>query len=65
LQRFGGRGVTSVEVRKLFGDANDVCVIYDLVTDTPAGTIPSAAWYKIGAGKITSVQVFFDARPLA
>jgi len=44
--------------------ADDACVISDLVTDTPAGAIPTAAWYTIVAGKITLVRVFFDARPL-
>ncbi len=57
--------VKAAEEQKVFVDGNDVCVIYDLVTATPAGTAPTAEWYHLRNGKISSVRVFFDARPFA
>ncbi|SRR5260370_14908439 len=57
--------VKSAEEQKVFVDGDDVCVIYDLVTNTPAGTAPTAEWYHVRDGKISAVRVFFDARPFA
>ena len=57
--------VKAAEKRKVFVDGDDVCVIYDLVTDSPAGTAPVAEWYRVRDGKIAAVRVFFDARPFA
>jgi ketosteroid isomerase-like protein len=57
--------VKAAEEQKVFVDGNDVCVVYDLVTNTPAGTAPTAEWYHIRNGKISAVRVFFDARPFA
>jgi hypothetical protein len=57
--------VNAAEEQKVFVDGNDVCVIYDLVTNTPAGAAPTAEWYHIREGKISAVRVFFDARPFA
>ncbi|MGZ6562428.1 MAG: nuclear transport factor 2 family protein [Solirubrobacteraceae bacterium] len=64
LRRFQARGVQGVDIRRVFSDGHDVCLIYDLVTNTPAGTIPSAGWYQLRGGKIAPVRAFFDARPL-
>lgn len=64
LRRFHARGVQGVDIRLVFSDGDDVCIIYDLVTNMPAGTIPSAGWYQLRDGKIASVRAFFDARPL-
>ena len=63
------RGLASilkaVETRKVFVDGADVCTIYDLVTNTPAGTAPVAEWYQVRGDKIAMIRVFFDARPFA
>jgi limonene-1,2-epoxide hydrolase len=64
LRRFQARGVQGVDIRRVFSDGDDVCIIYHLVTNTPVGTIPSAGWYQIRDGKIASARAFFDARPL-
>jgi limonene-1,2-epoxide hydrolase len=56
--------VEGAEVHKTIADGDDVCVIYDLVTNTPAGTIPTAGWFQLRDGKIASIRAFFDARPL-
>lgn len=57
--------IKSIELRKLFVDGQDVCVIYDLVTNTPAGTAPIAEWYHVDGDKISAIRAFFDARPFA
>jgi ketosteroid isomerase-like protein len=49
---------------EVFAEGDDVCIIYDLVTKTPRASIPTAGWYKVRDGKITSVRAFFDPRPL-
>lgn len=57
--------VVEVRKKKTFVDENDACFLYDLVTSTPAGTVPCAEWIHSEQGKVKSIQVFFDARPFA
>jgi ketosteroid isomerase-like protein len=57
--------VAKVDQHRTFGEGEDVCVIYDLITTNPEARIPTAGWYRVRDGKITSVRAFFDARPLA
>jgi len=57
--------VERVEPKKMFVDGEDVCMLYDMVTNTPAGTAFISEWYKVKGGKIASVRVVFDARPFA
>ncbi len=57
--------ITEVRKKKTFVDKMDICVLYDLVTNTPAGTVPCAEWIHADHGKVKSIQVFFDARPFA
>lgn len=57
--------VVEVKMKKTFVDGNDACFLYDLVTSTPAGTVPCAEWIHSEQGKVKSIQVFFDARPFA
>ena len=57
--------VVEVRKKKTFVDENDACFLYDLVTSTPAGTVPCAEWIHSEEGKVKSIQVFFDARPFA
>src|SRR5262245_41515419 len=48
------------DVKKVFVDGNEVCVIYDFVTDTPAGAVPIVEWLRVHDGQIASVTLFFD-----
>jgi ketosteroid isomerase-like protein len=48
------------DVKKVFADGADVCVIYDFVTDTAAGAVPIVEWLGIEDGRIASVALFFD-----
>ncbi len=57
--------VERVEPKKMFVDGDDVCLLYDLVTNTPAGTSFVAEWHHIEKGKISQVHTVFDARPFA
>jgi ketosteroid isomerase-like protein len=58
------RIVERADQREVFGEGENVCIIYDLVTHTPAARIPTAGWYRVRAGKIAAVRAFFDPRPL-
>lgn len=57
--------VDRVDLHKVFVDGDDVCVLYDLVTHTPAGTAFIAEWHHVTNGTIDKIRVVFDARPFA
>jgi len=57
--------VERVDIKKMFVDGNDVCLLYDLVTNTPAGTSFVCEWMQVKDEKIASIRVVFDARPFA
>ena len=52
------------DVPKWTPDGDDVCILYDLVTNDPPDTIPTVGWYRVKDGKVVSVRAFFDPRPL-
>ena len=50
------------DVKKAFVEGNDVCLFYDI---TMANVIVfCAGWYQLSNGKIRSVRVVFDPRPV-
>jgi hypothetical protein len=57
--------IQRIDLKKVFVDGEDVCVLYDMVTNTPAGTAFIAEWYQVSGGKIAALRVVFDARPFA
>ena len=57
--------IERVDTKKMFVDGNDVCLLYDLVTKSPAGTAFVAEWHRISGEKIAAIRVVFDARPFA
>jgi ketosteroid isomerase-like protein len=59
LRRLGPIWVRS-DVKKVFVDGDEVCVIYDFVTDSAAGSVPIVEWLRIEGGRIASVKLFFD-----
>jgi ketosteroid isomerase-like protein len=67
LQSVGklARIVTGTDVKRVLADGDDVVTIYDLHTNTPAGTSNIAEWATVKNGKIAEMRVFFDARPFA
>jgi ketosteroid isomerase-like protein len=54
--------VKGIEVHQVIADGDDVCVMYDLLTN--AGAVPSTGWYRIREGKVAAVRAFFDPRLL-
>ena len=55
---------SDIVTRKVFVDGPDVLTWFDLHT-TVASPVPVANWLHIEDGRITSLQVAFDARELA
>jgi hypothetical protein len=57
--------VKGVEQRRVFGEGDDVCIVYDLLlTKTQASPVPMANWYRVRHGRIVAICAFFDARAL-
>ena len=57
--------VKGTDVKKVLADGDDVVTIYDLRTNTPAGTSAIAEWATVKDGKIAELRAYFDARPFA
>jgi hypothetical protein len=57
--------VERVDMKKMFVDGDDVCLLYDMVTRTPVGTAFIAEWHRVKGDKIAAIRVVFDARPFA
>ncbi len=51
------------DVKKVFADADEACVLYD--TATPAATVFMCSWYRVEEGKIAFIRTVFDPRPFA
>jgi len=50
------------DVKKVFAEGNDVCVLYDV---TLSGVkVFTCGWYQVNDGKIRSLKVVFDPRPV-
>jgi limonene-1,2-epoxide hydrolase len=50
------------DVKKVFADGDDVCLLCDL--SIAGQTIFLCSWYRVERGKIRSLRVLFDPRPL-
>lgn len=50
------------DVKKVFADGGDVCLLSDISMGEPAVFVCS--WYKVEGGKIRSLRVVFDPRPV-
>jgi ketosteroid isomerase-like protein len=55
--------VDRVDIHKVIDRGDDVCVMYDLITQQ-GDAIPTVGWYEVREGKVASVRAFFDPRPL-
>jgi len=56
LRKYQGK----YDVKKVFADGADVCVLYDLKTTGP--TVFMSSWYQVRDGKIVSIHSIFDPR---
>ena len=51
------------DIKKVFVDGSDVCLLYDFVT--PKVITFFSSWYQVKDGKISSIQTVFDPRAFA
>jgi ketosteroid isomerase-like protein len=58
------RITTGIDIRKVFVAGNDVLTWFELSTSV-AEPVPVANWMHVEDGKITSIEVAFDARGIA
>ena len=49
------------DIHRIFVDGDEACIIYDFVTDTPVGALPSVEWIALRDGKIKSVRLIFHS----
>src|SRR5207249_11535527 len=54
--------VERVEPRGTFADGDDVCILYDMVTNTPAGPAFICDWYRARGDQIRSIRAVVDGR---
>lgn len=47
-------------VKRAFADGAEVCLIYDFVTDTAAGAVPTVEWLRVEEGRIRSITLYYD-----
>ena len=57
--------VERIDMKRMFVDGDDVCLLYDMVTKSAAGTAFIAEWHTVKGDKIAAIRVVFDARPFA
>jgi hypothetical protein len=50
------------DIKRVFGDGDEVCVIYDFVTDT-AGALPAVEWLRFDGDRIKSIHLYYDQVP--
>jgi hypothetical protein len=62
LRRIGAILVRN-EIRRIFADGREACVIYDFVSDTAIGVVPTVEWLTIDRGRIRIVKVYYDRAP--
>jgi ketosteroid isomerase-like protein len=51
------------QIDKAFSEDEDVCIIYEIDMSGKA-KIPTSGLYHLGNGRISSLKVFFDPRPI-
>jgi len=56
------RMLLKYDIKKVFAEEDDVCLLYDF---TLSGvTLFGCGWYHLKNGKISSLRVLFDPRPI-
>ena len=58
------RILKSVNMISSFYDQNEAVLMYDCVTDSPAGTIRTVEYFNVNDGKISEIKLIFDASEL-
>ncbi len=57
------KSVSTVQPHKVFVDAQDVGIFYQLVLDQAPGPIEIADWYQLDGDVITSIRTILDTAP--
>jgi hypothetical protein len=50
------------EIKRVFVDGSDVCIVYDFVTDTSVGVVPSVEWLTVEGGTVRSIRLIFHSK---
>ena len=48
------------DIREVFVDGSRACVVYDFVTDTPAGTVACVELLTVDDGRIREIELLLD-----
>ncbi|HWD60882.1 MAG TPA: nuclear transport factor 2 family protein [Humibacter sp.] len=48
------------DIRDVYDNGSHACVVYDFVTDTPAGEIVCVENLRVDDGRITDIELVFD-----
>ena len=51
------------EIKSTIAEGNEVCGVYDFVTDTSVGAVPSVEWLTVEDGRIRNVRLIFHSQP--
>ncbi|MEW6603190.1 MAG: nuclear transport factor 2 family protein [Thermoproteota archaeon] len=51
------------DIKKVFTDGDDVCLLYEMTLTKPPVTFPVSFWAHVDDGKISSIKLVFDPRP--
>ena len=62
LRHLGAIHVRS-DIKRVFVDSDEVCLIYDFVTDTPGGALPTIEWLRFDGERIRSIDLYYDRLP--
>lgn len=54
MKKFPGR----YDIKKMFVDGDEVCLLYDFVTD--GLTVYMSSWYRVRNGRIEFIRTIFD-----
>jgi hypothetical protein len=52
-----------LDIKKIFTDGDDVCLLYEINLTKPPATVFVSAWVHVDGGKISSIRLLFDPRP--
>ncbi|HXU00692.1 MAG TPA: nuclear transport factor 2 family protein [Polyangia bacterium] len=62
LKRLGAIHVRN-DIKRVFVDGDEVCAIYDFVTDTAVGALPAIEWLRFDGERIRSINLYYDQLP--
>jgi hypothetical protein len=48
------------EIKHIVVQGDEACVVYDFITDTPAGAVACVEWLKFEQGRIRAAELTFD-----